>query len=371
MPSVHARARACLSLLAVAGVGAAIAAPPASADVPTRGYVWAYAPTAASYTVSGAYEFNSSGQANTITRTSVGRYIVSFPGLGDTSGIPGGGGTVDVTAYGAGTSSCEVEYWTQSGTTVNVHVLCTDLSGIPIDSMFDAVFTQMHGFDFAGSWGYLWASQPSTPSYDASVIYRYSNQARDLRNPDMAHVIRFSAGRYEVRLQGLGADVGGTVKVTAYGGQGNRCKVVGWGSTGGDILADVNCFSPLGASIDSYFTMTYAENDGLFLANRYAYAWASQPSTASYAPASPWHLPLDGGTQITRLGVGSYMVHFDGIGADADGDVQVSAYGSDTNECRVSFWTPDGTGQDVYVTCYTAAGVPADSYFTVQQLFGV
>jgi hypothetical protein len=373
MRAVRLHARRCLSLLAVAAAGCAVLpADAGAADDLASAFVWAYDPTAAAYTPVGPYTFNSTGQSNAITREGVGRYVVTFPGVGDTTAFPGGGGTVDVTAYGPGTSACEVQYWSRSDTTISVHAVCTDTDGRPVDSRFDVAYTSVRRFLFTSGYGYVWANQPTSSSYAAEPTYRYSNGASDLRSPDVARVTRSGTGRYQVRLQGIGLSTGGTAKVTAYGGLGNRCKVGSWYGAGAfpwDLLVNVSCFTAFGSPVDSRYTLTYANHSGLLLSGgRYAYAWANEPSSPQYVPATTWSWPSDSTTQITRSGVGSYAVHVQ-AGTDLPSDVQVSAYGSDSNECRVDLWVPDGTGQTLYVRCYTTAGLPADSLFTV-QFFG-
>ena len=51
-------------------------------------YVWANNPTAASYTPSTTYSHNSSGSPVSITRSSAGRYAVTFAGLGGSGRSP-------------------------------------------------------------------------------------------------------------------------------------------------------------------------------------------------------------------------------------------------------------------------------------------
>jgi hypothetical protein len=62
--------------------------------------------------------------------------------------------------------------------------------------------------------------------------------------------------------------------------------------------------------------------------------------------------------------VGLYSVYLPGLGATA-GTVQVTAYGSDGAYCKTGSWGPDGTRQRVKVRCFSAAGTPADSRFTL------
>jgi hypothetical protein len=62
---------------------------------------------------------------------------------------------------------------------------------------------------------------------------------------------------------------------------------------------------------------------------------------------------------VSRGGTGVYTVQLPAFGAN--GDVQVTAYGGGSSFCKVSVWTLSGVG----VRCFTTAGVPADSSYTV------
>src|SRR5687768_11536831 len=81
-----------LSAWSMALVIGAFAAPAAPATAfpaaPYSGYVWAFAPVAASYTTAPEYySFNGIGGTNTIIRSSAGRYTVRFGGLNSASGV--------------------------------------------------------------------------------------------------------------------------------------------------------------------------------------------------------------------------------------------------------------------------------------------
>jgi hypothetical protein len=111
------------------------------------GYAWAHDPSASSYTPSRAYQFNSGGAVNTISRSGVGAYTVSFPDLG------GPGGTVLVTAYGDGAEICKVANWTWAGTAEQVNVRCFSRDGAPADTRYVLSFARPQGT--ARPMGYL------------------------------------------------------------------------------------------------------------------------------------------------------------------------------------------------------------------------
>lgn len=101
-----------------------------------RGFVWADQQSSASYTPSTYYQYNSDGLTNTITRSAVGTYQVTLPGLGTTRGHP------EVTAYGpsVSTTRCKIQNWGSSSGNEFVNVLCFDATGAPADSRYVLTF---------------------------------------------------------------------------------------------------------------------------------------------------------------------------------------------------------------------------------------
>ena len=100
---------------------------------------------------------------------------------------------------------------------------------------------------------------------------------------------------------------------------------------------------------------------------QYAFAWADQPTAASYTPSSLYsYNRLGGDIQITRTSAGVYSVQFvsfDGFGVG--GNVQVTAYFAGAGQyCKVENWSSD----TVSVRCFDATGAASDSYFTVLYL---
>ncbi|MCP2328236.1 hypothetical protein HDA40_006743 [Hamadaea flava] len=94
------------------------------------------------------------------------------------------------------------------------------------------------------------------------------------------------------------------------------------------------------------------------------YVWAYQPSSASYTAASGYERNSTGGAvAITRSSAGVYSVRFAGM-AVGGGVAQVRPYGSgNTAICTLASWLAIGADEVLSVRCFTAAGVPADSYF--------
>ncbi len=73
----------------------------------------------------------------------------------------------------------------------------------------------------------------------------------------------------------------------------------------------------------------------------YSFVWGSTPTSSSYEPLPSYaYNDAGGGGPIIRTGTGSYEVHFYGLenATEVLGNVQVSAYGSGTNDCQMSGW---------------------------------
>lgn len=98
-----------------------------------------------------------------------------------------------------------------------------------------------------------------------------------------------------------------------------------------------------------------------------AFAWAQQ-SSGSFEAASGWAMnsAVSTGSRavITRLSTGRYRVDYPKVGKEIGGNVQVTAYGSDPNRCKVESWLSSGETLQVTVRCSTPAGALADGLFT-------
>jgi len=232
-------------------------------------YVWANDPTSASYTPSPTYSWNSTGGAITISHTpGSGIYTVALGGQNL------GGGTVEVTAYGASNSYCKVGGW--GGTSVTV-VCFNGSTGLAADSQFDLIFgTQTPPpLDFRSSspnniwsFSYAWAYSPTAASYTLSGPYQIGKVSCCTDGAGYPFgatqapgtITRSSVGSYNVKFPGL-ATISASpsnVKVTGYGYGSDTCKVTNWYTSGSDAFANVACFNAAGARVDAYYTITYS-----------------------------------------------------------------------------------------------------------------
>jgi hypothetical protein len=121
----------------------AFAAPGRSAN--TQCYVWAHNASPAvstPYSPSATYSFNANGDAatyNSVTKTAKGNYTVTCKNVGG-SGWAAAGGHVQVTAYGASSANCKINYWINNGADFNAYVKCYTPAGAAVDSQFDLLY---------------------------------------------------------------------------------------------------------------------------------------------------------------------------------------------------------------------------------------
>jgi len=100
-----------------------------------------------------------------------------------------------------------------------------------------------------------------------------------------------------------------------------------------------------------------------------AYAYAHQPTSTNYSPDDRGSWNSAGPTTVLRTGVGQYQVIFYELqrivwDANNNGHWQVNAVGSDNIYCKLAS-AGGSTAMFANVRCYTPAGTPADSKFTV------
>jgi hypothetical protein len=308
------------------------------------GYVWAYSPTSASYTASSSYSFNRSGGAISITRQGEGTYTVRFAGL---SAVLGTKSTVHVTGYAGENTYCKPAG--QKLLSDVLHIKCFDAaSGRPTDAYYTVYITKRYG-DLA----FAYASQPTGTDYapPGSASYNPAGAIRVFRN---------GVGNYSVRFTGFGSRLttnGGHAQAVAIGTGAQHCKIGSWGGSP-DLVVNVLCYSRFGDLKDVKFNLFFATPNP-----HLAYAWANQPSTASYSPNTLYRSnPNGGAVTITRSGVGRYVVTWSGLALLDGGDVQVTAYSGGNIVCKVESWG----SQSVAVRCFNpGTNVLVDSYFDI------
>ena len=127
---------------------------------------------------------------------------------------------------------------------------------------------------------------------------------------------------------------------------------------------EVRCFkAATGAAVNGTFSLLV-----LGRSSARAFAFANQPTAASYsAPSAGSYNPV-GGTMISRTGIGTYQVVFNSLGsklAGKGGHVQVNAVAPGKAYCKLGDEWGRSTNLAVYVQCYSVTGAPMDAKFTV------
>jgi V8-like Glu-specific endopeptidase len=329
-------------------------------------WVWASDPTNPSYPPPPAYQWNTSGATNTITRSSTGVYQILFPSIG-ASGVSGNGagGNVQVTAYGTG-AYCKVSSWSSLGADVTANIRCFDFTGAAKDARFTAVFNRrtFEGFaDEHGTGAYLWSQSTSyTAPTGASGSYSWndSGQINTIEQP--------STGRYVVRLPKVD-DYDASVHVTAYGSDDRRCQVQSWGILGANATVNVRCSLPNGTPADSRFTISFGAG-GMPLRlpgghNATAYTWVTAAGTVGGGYTGN---DLGGPISVDHTPPGTYVVHIPkSVTIDRD-SVLVTAYGVSGQQCSIRGWFQAASEIRATVGCVDASGSAADSAFTLSYV---
>jgi hypothetical protein len=183
-------------------------------------YDWIQFP-ARSYTLRGAYQYNSSGGRNTIRHYGAGRYIVTMPGP-----PPSGTGTVKVSAYNAAAGDCQLDKWSGTRHGIVIYVDCYAASGARQNRQFTVVYARDN--NLMGQNGKTdanaLADRSSTAIYQPHVQYDSHRGARvtqALLTP--GQYVTFFAGSRGPAGDPNGG--GGNVQVTPQGGNYTHCVV--------------------------------------------------------------------------------------------------------------------------------------------------
>jgi hypothetical protein len=314
------------------------------------GYVWADDPTSSSYDASSnGYAFNRTERPIIITKRAgtTGQYRVRFRGL---SALLGAKSTVHVTGYNSDNNYCTPVDPRLKKDVVEVRCYNAD-TGAAEDSYFTVYVTRSHA-DVA----FAHANRPTASGYSPAASASWNPSAtRTIR------VTRSGVGTYAVNFRGLGslaAGNGGHVQVNPVAAGKSQCKVVSWGGSP-NLVVNVACFRRAGGPVNAKFNVLF-----LLPSDHLAYAWADDPTSASYTPDSTYSSnPSGGGITADRSGPGQYVMTWSGAGPEFldGGDVQVTAYGGGKAQCKVESWGSN----DVSVRCFRPTGAPVDSRYVI------
>jgi len=223
-------------------------------------FLFANKPTSSSYTPKPAYQYNSTGGVNTMTRSGPGSYSAFLPGLTQP------GGQVQVTAYDITSAEldahdlatesydggrCNVKGWNSnpSGTTVNVE--CVNASGVAADQYFDLAYsigTTLGQVDSTTPGVYARASKEANPKYVANPTYAYNGLTTGKLT-----IQRTAVGVYNVTVPGSPLYSSWLALVTGYKTGGGYCN----GLLATLTTVTVGCFGAAGTPADSDFDVTF------------------------------------------------------------------------------------------------------------------
>jgi subtilisin len=214
-------------------------------------------------------------------------------------------------------------------------------------------------------WAFLFADNPTTTSlYTPSLPLQASSTGLN------STIQRNNTGVYTVNIpklgkgdQGSGVFAGGNVQVSAYGYSTHRCKSNGtYRANGFDLQVLVLCFNLAGTPADGTFTLVYHSNESVRL-NQAAYVTSTVASPpAEYEPNLIQQASSRPGiNRVSKTATGVYTVTFPDFTFSAQGDVQVTAVGPNSDYCNVRDWGMS----TATVGCYTTTGTAVDSPFSL------
>jgi hypothetical protein len=99
-----------------------------------------------------------------------------------------------------------------------------------------------------------------------------------------------------------------------------------------------------------------------------AYVWLGDATAVIPAAAGYSFNATGGANTVARKGTGLYEVKLQGVGT-AGGHVQMDTYGANSNQCSPIRWNQSGADQIVKVNCFTHAGAPTDTQFSLMMFF--
>jgi hypothetical protein len=297
----------------------------------------------------------------TVSRTGTGSYTARLVDAG-ASGMP------IVTAANSDGVHCQLASFSRSGADELVRVACYDRN-VLTDSEFTLSFFASTPPDSgaAGAYGYVLDDQPTLATY-VNPSTRYNSTGgrieiyRSTQDPRI-WTARFFGQSFN--------NTAGNVQVSAFGTRPARCGIVQWypHSLGAD--AQIRCDNLSGvSSFVPQWTMTYTHDRSIVGGSTgfFGYLQANQPSTDSYTPPPPRNRAPNGLTHtVSRGAVGRYQAQIYGPLKEPVG-AHVTVNGNTDKYCTLLRWAVVPTTQPaalVDINCYTAAGEPADAWFSL------
>jgi hypothetical protein len=237
--------------------------------------------------------------------------------------------------------------------------------------------TQWYDFAWVVSSAPAWSGPPNDWAVYAGGTQTWSGANPGANTPLVTHV---STGEYRVDIPGIGGSGGGNVQVVAYGKGAERCKVGSWfpetlsmpGSPLG-TSAWVVCHDTTGNLVDSPFLFFFQAGSsyasGLDLLDGQAYVWSNALSASSTPPAEYQWSTSGQPITVQSAGTGQYTVTLPGL-TQVGGTFIVTAYGWGSEYCKVGGWWTSSTATTATVYCFTGAGAPANTQFSLTYRYG-
>jgi len=339
-------------------------------------YVWAHQPQAPSYSPMPQYSYNATGGAIHIYHGVAGRYTVTFDGFAeDTTGHTPYDYRLglSVVAYGATTIGCAVAFGPGIlNGRLNVGVACYDrITHEYVDSRFSLlvvgaqsvegrhslVWRDDHSFSYAP--GYTPDSATSFTTGPNPILISYDPAT-------LSENVKFGTGNVAGTTALITPDDWGNLGGDPAMNPDVTCQLGGWVNNS----VEKRCFNRLGqpGPEPAYLMQLERGRTG----RRFGFAYAHQPSTASYAPAAGHSYNSSGGAiTVNHTATGRYTLEFDGL-QTPDGhseNVQVSPFGGDVpTACNIVRWvnSVSNTSLLVLVECRRAeTGAYRDTKFNV------
>lgn len=205
--------------------------------------------------------FNTQGTV-TASKTSAGNYEVLLGNLG--SGVRGG--TVQVTALGAGANHCKIVSWSNSTpTTLALTVRCfATNSDTATDTGFFFLYDEQIPTEYNRG-AYAWANQATTASYPPDAFYTFmTGPTGSTSTSATASLTAGDTGHYKMVYHGLNENVSWNayLYVGAYGSGSEYCKIRNWTRAGTcqtncDIEAHTLCFDKAGNRKNTRYVQTW------------------------------------------------------------------------------------------------------------------
>ncbi|MDQ8046975.1 MAG: S8 family serine peptidase [Patulibacter sp.] len=241
------------------------------------------------------------------------------------------------------------------GTSVNDVLAAFQSTGKPITDPRNGVTrSRINVAASFGRWAFVVSTLASTASYTPSVTLQGNSTGA---SNSVEHT---ATGWYTVHFPNIGNPTSANIQVRGWQDSTNRCVPSGSGTSGSTGNVIVRCFTPAGTPVDATFTISIQVNEAK--ATKTSGYLTTIDGTTSTTPPAKRQANSTGATNtVNRITTGRYSASFPGF-TGAVGNPQVTATGTSGNFCQI---VPPLSVSSVDVACYSPAGTPADTTFSL------